>query len=89
MTKEEIRVKAEEMIEAQMDESGLSREEVLEVSAICFLEQYMADEISREDLVELGEYLDFPFNMEKVKELKAKRQKQAEYRANRKNKLNK
>ena len=41
MTKEEIKKVAEEMIEAQCDESGCCREEVLEVSTLCFLEKYI------------------------------------------------
>lgn len=84
MTKEEIKTKAEEMIEAQCYESGCTREEVLEVSALCFLEQYIRDEITKNDLIELSNYLKTPLDMEEVEKLKAKRKKQAEYRLNQK-----
>ena len=84
MTKEEIKKVAEEMIEAQCDESGCVREEVLEVSTFCFLEQYIRDEITKEDLIELSEYLETPLDMEEVEKLKVKRKKQAEYRFNHK-----
>jgi len=84
MTKEEIKKVAEEMIEAQCDESGCVREEVLEVSTFCFLEKYIRDEITKEDLVELSTYLETPLNMEEVDKLKEKRKKQAAYRLNHK-----
>ena len=84
MTKEEIKKVAEEMIEAQCDESGCVREEVLEISTFCFLEKYIRDEITNEDLVELSSYLETPLNMEEVDKLKEKRKKQASYRLNHK-----
>ena len=84
MTKEEIKTKAEEMIEAQCYESGCTREEVLEASTLCFLEQYIRDEITEADLIEFSNYLKTPLNMEEVEKLKAKRKKQAEYRLNQK-----
>lgn len=84
MTKEEIKKVAEEMIEAQCDESGCVREEVLEVSTFCFLEKYIRDEITKEDLVALSSYLETPLNMEEVDKLKEKRKKQAAYRLNHK-----
>ena len=84
MTKEEIKTKAEEMIEAQCYESGCTREEVLEALTLCFLEQYIRDEITEADLIEFSNYLKTPLNMEEVEKLKAKRKKQAEYRLNQK-----
>lgn len=84
MTKEEIKKAAEEMIEAQCDESGCAREEVLEVSTLCFLEKYIRDEITKEDLVELSDYLETPLDMEEMEKLKEKRKKQAVYRLNHK-----
>lgn len=84
MTNKELKNKAEEMIEAQIDISGLSREEVLDVSALCFMEQYIRDEITSEDLIELGNYLEQPFDMDEVEKIKATRKKQAEYRLNHK-----
>lgn len=82
MTKEEIKKAAEEMIEAQCDESGCVREEVLEVSTFCFLEKYIHGEITKEDLIELSNYLETPLDMEEVEKLKEKRRKQAAYRLN-------
>lgn len=84
MTKEEIKKVAEEMIEAQCDESGCGREEVLEVSTLCFLEKYIHDEITEEDLIQLSNYLETPLDMEEVEKLKEKRKKQAVYRLNHK-----
>ena len=82
MTKEQIKEKAERMIEAQMDESGLEREEVLEVSALCFLEEYIHDDISEEELIALDDYLQVTIDLKEARSLKAKRKKQAEYRLN-------
>lgn len=82
MTKEEIKKIAEEMIEAQCDEAGCGREEVLEVSTLCFLEKYINDEITEEDLIQLSNYLETPLDMEEVEKLKEKRKKQAVYRSN-------
>ena len=84
MTKEEIKKVAEEMIEAQCDESGCGREEVLEVSTLCFLEKYINDEITEEDLIQLSNYLETPLDMEEVEKLKEKRKKQAVHRLNHK-----
>ena len=84
MNKELIEKEAEEMISAQCEESGLTREEVLEVSTFCFLEKYLQGEITKEELVEFSNYLQTPLNMEEVEKLKAKRKKQAEYRFNHK-----
>ena len=84
MTKEEIKKVAEEMIEAQCDEAGCGREEVLEVSTLCFLEKYIHDEITKEDLIQLSNYLETPLDMEEVEKLKEKRKKQAVYRSNHK-----
>ena len=84
MTKKETQNKAEEMIAAQIEESGCTREEVLEVSTYCFVEEYIKDVISREDLIALSSYLKTPLNMEEVEMRKQKRKKQAEYRLNQK-----
>ena len=84
MTKEEIKKIAEEMIEAQCDEAGCGREEVLEVSTLCFLEKYIHDEITEEDLIQLSNYLETPLDMEEVEKLKEKRKKQVAYRLNHK-----
>ena len=84
MTKKEIQNKAEEMIAEQIKESGCTREEVLEVSTYCFVEEYIKDVISREDLIALSSYLKTPLNMEEVEMLKQKRKKQVEYRLNQK-----
>ena len=84
MTKKEIQNKAEKMISAQIEESGCTREEVLEVSTYCFVEEYIKEGISREDLVALSNYLKTPLNMEEVEILKRKRKKQAEYHLNQK-----
>ena len=84
MNKTQIKQKAENMIAAQIEESGCTREEVLEVSTYCFVEEYIKDGISREDLVALSNYLETPLNMEEVEILKQKRKKQAEYRLNQK-----
>lgn len=81
MTKEQIKQMAEEMIENQMSESDLEREEVIEVSMFCFLDDYIYDKITKEDLLEFATYLCYPLDMEYVEALKAKRKKQAEYRA--------
>ena len=84
MKDKELKFTAEEMVARQCSESGLNREEVLEISTFCFLEQYIRDEITKEDLVELSNYLQTPLNMEEVENLKTKRKKQAEYRFNHK-----
>ena len=84
MTKIEIQNKAEQMISAQCEESGCTREEVLEVSTYCFIEEYVKDGISKEDLLALSNYLKTPLNMEEIEILKQKRKKQAEYRLNQK-----
>ena len=84
MAKEEIKKVAEKMIEAQCDESGCAREEVLEVSAFCFLEKYIKNEITKEDLIDITNYLGVLLDMEEVEKLKEKRKKQAAYRLNHK-----
>lgn len=81
MTKEQIKQIAEEMIEAQIYESGLEREDVIETSMLCFLDDYIKDEIAKEDLLEFATYLCYPIDIEAVEALKSKRKKQAEYRA--------
>lgn len=86
MTKEEIKKTAEDMIEAQRDESGLSREEVIESSALSFVYMYVHNELAREDLEALGEYLNYPFDMEKADSLKADYEKRVAYRLKRKSK---
>ena len=80
MAKKEIAEKAEEMINWQCEESGCIREEVLWVSTCCFIEQYIHDEITANDLIALSNYLENPLDMDEVEKLKAKRKKQAEYR---------
>ena len=87
MTKEEIKRTAEEMIEAQCYESGLVREEVLEPSTLSFVEKYIHDEISREDLIQLSDYLEYPLNMEEVDKLKERRKKRLESRHHQKKKI--
>lgn len=72
------------MIEIQMDFSGLTREEVLDPSALSFLQQYLRDEITSDDLIALGDYLEYPFDMVEVEKIKATRKKQQEYRLNHK-----
>ena len=84
MNKNKIKEMAEEMIAIQCEESGCTREEVMEVSALCFLEKYIHDEISKEDLVALSRYLETPLDFVEVEKLKTKRIKQAEYRLNQK-----
>ena len=80
MTKEQIKKTVEDMIELQRDESGLSEEEVIDVTAYSFAHQYVYGELTKEDLVALCEYLNFPLDMERVDELKAKYEKRRAYR---------
>ena len=75
MTKEQIKQMAEDMIEWQCFESGLSREEVIDPSAYSFCEWYFKDEITRQDLIDLTDYLDFPLNIEEVDKMKERRVK--------------
>ncbi len=80
MAKEKLIKMANDMVEAQMEESGLPREDVFEVSTMCFVENYYHNEITKEELAIISEYLQTPLNMEEVDKEKAKRLKRVEYR---------
>ena len=80
MLKQELKNSIEEIIANQMELSDLSREDVLESAVFYYLEQYFNDEISKQELIEIGDYLEYPIDLEKVEKLKTKHQKQKQYR---------
>ena len=73
MTKEEIKKYVEDQIEYHCDEFGLSREEVEETVMINIIGDYEKDEISKEDLIQCGEYLGFNFKIKPIDVVKMKR----------------
>ena len=81
MTKEQIKQISEDIIEGEIQESGLEREDVIESVVFYFLDKYIRDEITREEFMEACNYLEYPVDMELVETIKTKRKKQAEYRA--------
>ena len=84
MTKEEIIKTAEDMIDMQLTETGLSREEVKEPSVFIFVHWYINGELTKKDLKALSEYLDYPLDMERADELKTSHVERAGYRLKRK-----
>ena len=71
MNNKEIKEKVKTMIEAQMDESGLSEEEVMETTMLSLVYEYYQDDITLEDLCAALDYLGYAYDassLEKGKE---------------------
>ena len=89
MNKKEIKEKVKTMIEVQMDESGLSEEEVTETTMMSLVYEYYQDDITLEDLCAALDYLGYTYDvssLEKGKEERnarlAKRKARKEKKAN-------
>ena len=61
MTKKEIKQMVNEMIEGQMEESGLTREEVMEPTMINLVYMYYDDKIELKDLCTALDYLGYTY----------------------------
>ena len=64
MTKEEMKQKVENMIADQMNESGLTEEEVLEPVMISLVYEFYDDQITSEDLMYGLDYLGYAYDEE-------------------------
>ena len=81
MIKKKIKQKIKDMIDVQMDESGLSEEEVLEPVMISLIYEFYDDQITLEDLMYGLDYLGYTYDEEVLiknkKERKARKEKKA------------
>ena len=88
MKKEEIKRMVEDDIESQCDESGLTREEVIEPVFYGLLDRYVKDIITLEDLIQAAKIIDIEVvveNLIRFKQLKIEeKQKRKEAKQKRK-----
>ena len=80
MIKEELKQKVEEAIEGNINVGGLTREEVEDTVFYSFMYAYWNDEIQREELLDIMEYLELWTDMEQIDKLKESRKKRLERR---------
>ena len=73
MTKKEIKEYVENDIQNACDEGGLSREEVLETVLINIIYRYEIGLLTKEDLLQCGEYLGVELDMSAIDEQITKR----------------
>ena len=73
MTKEEIKKYVEEDFQYHKDEFGLEREDAMDTVIINLIYRYEINKLSREDLLQCGEYLGFTLDMAVIDEQIAKR----------------
>lgn len=62
MNNNEIKQLVEEMVEAQMDESGLSEEEVMEPTMLNLINMYYEDNIELKELCTALDYLGYTYD---------------------------
>lgn len=70
MIKEELKQKIEEVIENNINVGDLTREEVEDTVFYTFMYAYWRDEIQRDELLDIMEYLEFWADMEQIDKLK-------------------
>ncbi len=75
MNKKKIAQYVEDIISVQREESGLTREEVVDTTLFTCVEYFYRDELSMEDLIECAKYLEIEINIEAIENEKALRQK--------------
>lgn len=86
MKKEEMKQKVENMIEDQMNESGLTEEEVLEPTMISLVYEFYYDQITIDDLVYALDYLGYTYDKEALIQSKEERKARLAKRKARKEK---
>ena len=84
MTKEEIKNYIENIIEYNCSESDLEREDVLYSAILTAIYHYELKEISKEDLLQCADYLEFALDMEEIDKAIEKRRIAKEKRKARK-----
>ena len=62
MNNKEIKQMVKEMVEAQMDESGLSEEEVMEPTMLSLVNMYYEDNIELKELCTALDYLGYTYD---------------------------
>ena len=75
MIKEELRQQVEEVIETNCSEGGLERDDVIETAFYTFMYMYWNDEITRDDFLDVMEYLELSADMNQIDSLKENRKK--------------
>ena len=73
MTKKEMKQKVENMIVDQMNESGLTEEEVIETTMLSFVYQYFNGEIEEEEMLYILNELGYECDLPLLKQEKEKR----------------
>ena len=86
MTKEEMKQKVENMIMDQMNESGLTEEEVIEPVMISLVYEFYDDQITINDLVYALDYLGYAYDQETLIQNKEERKARLAKRKARKEK---
>ena len=86
MKKEEMKQKVENMITDQINESGLSEEEVLEPVMISLVYEFYDDQITLEDLMYGLDYLGYTYDQEVLIKNKEERKARISKRKARKEK---
>ena len=79
MTKKEIKEYVESIIEFEMTEADLPREDTYETVITNALWAYDYDKITKDDLMAISDYLDYGLDINKVDEIKSKHQKSRAY----------
>ncbi len=80
MTKNEIQQHIEDLIDYQLSESNLTREDVLEVTMLNCLEEFYDDRLALEDLLKCAKYLEYDIDVAAAEEEKATRIRRKEMR---------
>lgn len=84
MNKKQVKEKVEKIIQENMDEFGLEREEVLDVAMYNMVGEYIKSQITKEDLLMSGEYLGYELNMNEIeKRIKNNRKRKEQRQAKR------
>lgn len=82
MTKKEMKQKVENMIVDQMNESGLTEEEVLEPVMVSLVYEFYYDQITLEDLMYGLDYLGYAYDAEVlIKDKEERKERLAERKA--------
>ena len=74
MVSEKVRKIIDDMFEWLMEEgSGISKEDLTEPAIINFVNMYIDDKINKEELIQIGEELDFEIDFEVLDKEKEKK----------------
>ena len=85
MISEKMQQMVNDMFDYLIDESsGLSKEELREPAILNFLEMYYHNEITQEDLIQVGEILECEFDFNVIDKEKEKRIKRRQFKKQRK-----